>query len=532
MRRSVLLALAVLLGPLAASAQDPDAADRAWRDGDTATAERLYAAILAADSTHYAALHRMALLRAWAEDYDASLALFDRMLRLYPEATDARIDRARVLAWRGDLDRAIAALQDVLEAEPDNAAALEALGQFQSWAGRYDEAIRAYSLLERVDPGSLAAPLGIARAAAWSGDLEEAEARYRAALALDPDDVETLVGLSRTLRWQGRTADARSAARRALAADPTSAVARDEWRAVEVAFRPLASPALAHESDTDGNRMTTVSTYVRLRPLDRLSVRADAYTRDAREEGPADLDHAAHGGTITGILELGVGWGVAGTVGASVADADHGTVPAFALALSTPGREAVRATATVRRQAFDATARLIERGVIMTDATIEASTRFGERTDLGVAGGLAWFEGEVSGEENRRWSAYASASRRVMTPLTVALTVRGFGYRRDLDDGYFDPDFFGLAEILGRLTRPAGPLVLSLEGAPGLQQVGADGDARLVGRVAGSVTWPIGPARELALGALYANAGLGRLSASEDVEYAYRAFTARLTWAF
>lgn len=432
-RRALLLLGFLLLAPGTAAAQDPEAADRAWRAGDTALAERLYAGILAADSTHDAALHRMALIRAWAGRYVESLALFDRMLRLYPDAIEARIDRARVLAWSGDIGRATAAIGGILEERPDS------------------DAARA---------------------------------------------------------------------------------AREEIRALAAAAAPLASPAFARESDTDGNRMTTVSAMARFRPVAGLTLRADAYTRAAREEGPAGLDHAARGGAVTAMLALGSGWGLAGTIGASMADADHGAQPALALSVSTPGGGPVRATLAVRRQAFDATARLIANGIVTTEATAALAARPRGRADLDLAGGVAWFESRASGGENRRWSADASASWRVLAPLTLGLTARGFGFHRDLADGYFDPDFFGLAEVLARLRVPLGPFALSAEGAPGAQKVGSDGDVRPAGRVQGAVTWPIGPGRELAVGALYANAGLQRLSAAADADYAYRAITARLTWTF
>lgn len=584
-----------------ATIPDPAAADSAWHAGDTDLAERLYAEVLAEDSTHYAALHRMALIHAWEERYDDSLRLFDRLLRLYPSSVDARIDRARVLAWRGDVDPALAAIDAVLAEDPGNTAALEALAQFQSWAGRYDQALDAYSRLARLDPGHESLPYdrarvlalasrfeaasvvydsilaerpddvdalagrarallwagrtdeaaatyqrlldvepdnldalrGLAQAAAWSGDLRLAERRWRAVLATEPDDVAASVGLSRTLRWQGRDADALAAARRAVELDPTSAEARAELRAARVPFAPFAAPSVARESDSDGNRITTASAMARFRPVSPLSLRVDAYVREASERSAAaDLEQHARGATLTGSWQVGAGWGVSGTVGASVTDAASRAVPTYAVGLASPGGDPVRGNLSLRSQAFDATARLIERRVEMTELSANVRARITGSTELSAAAGSAWFLGRVSDQENHRWSAYLSASHRLGTPFTLGATTRMFGFRHDLADGYFDPDLFALAEILARWQQGLGPVELSLEAAPGLQKVRTDGDTRPVGRVAGNLTWGIAVGRELAIGALFANAGLERLSAGEDTDYEYHAITARLSWSF
>jgi tetratricopeptide (TPR) repeat protein len=600
MLRSVPVAAALLALAGTAAAQDPAAADAAWHAGEMERAERLYAEILAADSTHYTALHRTALLRAWADEHAASLALFDRLLRLYPEATDARVDRARVVAWRGDVESAIAALEAVLDDEPGNVAAVEALAQFESWAGRYDEALRAYSRLARldperesvrydrarvlawasrfeaagvvydsiladdptdvaalegkartllwagrtdsaavvferlleVDPGNTAAGRGLAQGAAWDGDLGLAERRWRAVIESAPDDVEARVGLSRTLRWQGRDGEAMDVADQALGIDPTSGDAREELRLARLALAPSAAPAFAHESDSDGNRITTLSATGRFHFAPGLSLRVDAYTRAASERSAAALEHRAHGGTVSAALQVRGGWRLTGGVGLTTTDVEPDPVPALTAAVSTPGWEPVQVTLSVRRQAFDATARLIEQRVAMTDLAANVRVRVADGTRLDLAAGAAWFMGEVSGEANRRWSGYFSLSRQLGSPFTVAATARTFGYAHDLLDGYFDPDFFGLAEVAGGWQRSLGPLEVRLNAAPGLQRVRFEGDTRPVGRVTGSLTWPLGPGRELAVTGLFTNAGLGRFSGDDDAGYTYRAATARLSWSF
>ena len=115
-----------------ASAQEATA-DSAWRRGDTERAAALYGAMLQADSSNAVALHRVALMRAWKRDFPTSLHLFDRLLALQPNDTDARVDRARVLAWKGETHGAIASLDSIIAREPNNETATQLRAQIKSW---------------------------------------------------------------------------------------------------------------------------------------------------------------------------------------------------------------------------------------------------------------------------------------------------------------------------------------------------------------------------------------------------------------
>ena len=87
------VAAVAVAAPERTAAQDP--ADVAWNEGDLATAERLYTIRVGRDSTDERALHRLALINAWADRHDAALALFDALLRVAPSNLEARRDRAR-----------------------------------------------------------------------------------------------------------------------------------------------------------------------------------------------------------------------------------------------------------------------------------------------------------------------------------------------------------------------------------------------------------------------------------------------------
>ena len=240
----------------AASAQD--AADQAWRSGDLATARRLYAERLAADSTDDRALHRVALMEAWDGRYEQSLRLFEQLLALGPNL-EAEVDRARVVAWRGQPSDAARMLTELLRRAPGYIPAMEARAEFLAWAGehgqavisyealaeilpenrsvrsararilawaaRLDESITLYDSLVRSDPGDRDARLGLGRVLGWAGQLDSASAVYAGLVARDSGDAEAWAGLAQTQSWAGRLRRAEHMLERALAADSTSVVA-------------------------------------------------------------------------------------------------------------------------------------------------------------------------------------------------------------------------------------------------------------------------------------------------------------------
>jgi tetratricopeptide (TPR) repeat protein len=209
-----------LARPLAA--QSVGDANAAWTRGDLPTAERLYLQILEADSTDGSALHRLALIRAWADRHDESITLFDRLLRHEPRNLDARVDRARVLAWRGDQGGAAAALDSVLATQPRFVPALVARAQLTSWQGSLDEALEIYGRALEVNPADRDARAGRARVLSWAEDYEGAVAAFDSLVRADPRDVEALIGLGNVLVIAERNDSARAVFTRALSIDPRS----------------------------------------------------------------------------------------------------------------------------------------------------------------------------------------------------------------------------------------------------------------------------------------------------------------------
>ena len=524
---SVALTVALATAP-GARAHAQTAADSAWVAGDVSRAESLYAAQLARADSSPRALHRLALIRAWAGEHDESLALFDRLLAGSPDNLEASLDRARVLSWRNDLDRAADAYLAVLGAHDDSREARLGLARVRAWEGDLGAAEAAYAEILAREPRDVEALAGHARMAAWAGRLDEAAARWRAALEHHPDHPVLLTGLGRALRWQGRSAAALDVLERAVDLAPDDEEALQEYRLARLSSAPRLGPSLTYESDSDGNRMTTLWLDQTLWPARHFAVNASGYARSARVAGSGESGDA-FGGLAELRLRVGGEWELDAAAGATHNTlARAGAAPQWRVRIATPGRLPAQAWARVWHRALDETAPLMRAGVEIRERTI------------GVRGGLGSVRGELAlghatfagAETNERRTASLALSRRLGTRWTLGAAARALGFDRDLSEGYFDPPFYGLAEVRTAWEARFDDWHVSAEAAPGVQKVGKD-----PGRVSGSVRTRLSLGREFGPGKIvwlhtgFSSAGLRSFSTA-GADYRYYHLALALGWAF
>ena len=126
--------------------------------------------------------------------------------------------------------------------------------------------------------------------------------------------------------------------------------------------------------------------------------------------------------------------------------------------------------------------------------------------------------------EGRGWS--------YETPFTVGGNLQIFGFTEDLNDGYFDPDFYGLLEGLGRWQQTYNQKwTFFTEFAPGMQKIRADGSLGATVRITGRVAYGISPGREISVSGVFASTGIQSFS-TEPGSYRYRAATFGGSWMF
>ncbi|MDX1394624.1 MAG: tetratricopeptide repeat protein [Gemmatimonadota bacterium] len=520
-----MLALAALIGAAPLAGQSD--ADVAWREGDIERAEALYEAEVSQGSPSPIALHRLALIRAWSERYHESLELFDRLLVAAPTSVDASLDRAKVLSWRNDLQGAVDAYAGVLVASPENREARLGLARVLSWAGRLDAAERVYHDMLSRDPHDAEALAGYARMAGWDGRLAEAERRWRNGLESHPDDVVLLTGLGATLRWRGRPGAAAEVLERAVGLAPEDEEARAEYRLARLATSPRIGPSLTYESDSDGNRMTTLYHDQSAWLSGDLAINTNGYARDARSM-PSGETGQAYGAMIELRWRTGPGWEIHGGGGVTYSTlAEEGVRPQWRLRVATPSVLPAQGWARVSSRALDETAPLMRNGIDLLE------------TSAGLRAAFLGFRGEASigvtdfygSETNRRTAGLIALTRRLGVDWNVGVVARALTFEKQLTDGYFDPDFYGLLEARVAWEGSFSGWHIQANASPGIQQVNSGGEISGAIRTRLSFGYEFGPGQVAWIHAGYSTTGLTSFSTgAADYQYFHTAFS--VGWAF
>ena len=489
----IALALLATLAPTVLRAQDP--ADAAWAAGEHDRARELYAQRVAADSNDVRALHRLALLRSWHNEFASAIHLFDRVLQLNPGDTAVAHARARTLSWSGRLGAAEDTYRTLLNANPDDA-----------------EARR-----------------GLARVASWRGDLGTGERLWREVVAADPSDVDARVGLSQLLRWRGQPSQALEEARTAVQLAPQNRDAQQQLAWAEAAFAPRIAPSVSAEFDSDDNQLITTSLSATVYLSHQVALTASGYLRSAEDNRPSIGNLETRGASLGLRADVGNGWMLGATGGVTdrqVAGADAAAT--FAASLASPAWLPVSAQLGVSRTVFDATALLIERGVEIDQANLGVTGQLGSNLRLEGGVALARFRGVT---ENDRLLARLGLDAGVNRWLRLRPRATAFWFENHVEEGYFDPDRYALGELGFGLDRYRGAWAFNAEVAPGVQQIGSDGDLQGALGARLRIGYSLGPGRDVAISFAMSNLGIERLEA-DQAGYRYQAAVISAGWGF
>lgn len=501
---------------------------------------------------------------AWSGDTPEAIREAGQILDVQPDNADARAALALFQSWSGQLDEALASYDELATIAPQYGGAQRQRAQVLAWAERYEQSLASFEALVEANPDDADARLGYARALGFSGDFDRAIAQYDQVLERSPEDIRALIGRSTVLGWAGRLADSERAALRAVDVDggsgaawaslgqvyqwqgrvgealyafesaaefaPASAEIRDQLRSTRLSMASRARPSFTWARDSDGNRMLTTSGTASVYATSRLEVQGSAYRRTLEQERTSGrIENTAFGGMIEADVQVGSGWRVSAAVGGSVTDGvGDPSFTAFRAGVRTPERHAAVVSLDVSSQGLDETVALAGRGVRADDMLL--SLRWSPAPLWRVDGVLG--EGRYEGtEENRRRSGYIGASRRIGGFFSLGASLRGFSFEKNLSDGYFDPDVYGVAELTAYwLYRPASWSFL-VEAAPGLQKIGRDGDPTGSVRTHTRAGFRLGSAREVFLSYRYSTARLVNSATGQD-GYNYSALTIGFDWAF
>jgi len=499
----------------------------AW-SGDITRAEAEVLEVLAVVPDNADALAARALFQAWAGKSDQALASYDELLSIAPEHQSGRRLRAQTGAWAGRAEESIVAYEALLAENPDDVEARIGLATTLGYAGRHARSIEEFDDVLARAPRDMRALTGAAKAQAAAGHLIEAERAADRAVDVDPENGSAWATLGQVYRAQNRDAAALEAFRTASGLAPQNAEIRDQYRAINLARAPDVRPTVTGEDDSDGNRMVTTALDGEWTLTPRLMLRGRGYFKQLEQDGGSFFfEQKAYGARLTAEYQASPGWRFRGGVGGSATDGTGDpTFVSFDMGIRTPDRNSLGFSLDVSSEGLDETAALARRGVRGTAAVL--STRWFPSTAWRVDGSVSI--GEYSGDEaNARRGWFAGVTRRLGAGFSLGLAHRGLSFEKNLDEGYFDPDFYGIVEVTSYwLYRPA-PWSVLVEVAPGVQQVTADGDPSVSLRSNVRVGYAVDQAREVSMSVGYSSAGLTRFASGSD-DYRYLALILGVAW--
>lgn len=517
----------VLLEPSNIDGRLARARVRAWQ-GDLAVARSEVNQVLALTPDNADAIALWALLQSWGGDVAGALDSYERLFSLAPEHAEGRRQQGRALGWVGRLDEAIAAYRTLVEANPDNLESWEGLAGVLALAGRYEEALEAYDHVLQEQPDNTAASNGRTKTLAWSGRLVAAEEAALATTEAAPTSGAAWAELSDVYSAQSRPADALAALRTAARLSPSDGAIRDRLNWLERRFAPAAWPTFKAESDSDGNSMLTTGLRVKWHPDSRLAIDVRGHVRDMDQDFvDGTLDSRSYRASATATYQLGPGWTVLTTLGANTTSTDDApTLLAFDATVQTPDRHPLRLSIAFATAGLDETAVLASRGIRSTQVLLSANWIVDPKTRIAGSLNVGRYEGIDS---NGRRSAEVAASRDVARGIAVGLSLRGLSFEKNLFEGYFDPDFYGVAEVTGSWSSRPLPWAFTVEVAPGVEQARRGSELSPSMRALGRAGYQIGDGREVFLSAAYSSATLTSFSNGAD-GYRYTAVVLGVNW--
>ncbi|HTS17370.1 MAG TPA: tetratricopeptide repeat protein [Verrucomicrobiae bacterium] len=150
---------------------------------------------------------------------DGASTEFSEAIRLKPDFTEARANRAKLLVVTGRPREAIAEYEALLRIAPDVADTHSDLGIVLASLGEFDLAIEHYQRALQINPGLSDVHYDLAVALMAKGRIEDAIAEYRKVVRMKPDPV-TYGNLAIALLQVGKVAEAAQQYELALALQP------------------------------------------------------------------------------------------------------------------------------------------------------------------------------------------------------------------------------------------------------------------------------------------------------------------------
>lgn len=412
---------------------------------DKALASIDQALILAPAHLDY--LRAKAELAKWAANRPAAADAYARIARLTGSETESILGIARFDAWSGRLDQAVAGYRHYLEIEPTRKEIWLELIRTEGWRGNYPAALdlledyRAHFDADRPYHEQRA------RALAWLGKSQPALAITDSLLAETPQDADILAIRAIALQAAQRPREALETLGQIEALRPDARDTADLARYLRTPQRSSVTAYANYGKDSDqvhigrwglaGEYVSSPETRYQA-GADWQKLKADSGSGLDNITGARDADYqsvwigARHSFSpqISGDLRLG---------GALGSEADE--IPIFRAGLDIRASDDWWLRPELRQDYHAVSPRALSLGIEQRSARLLARWTPGTRYTVDSEFAYSDFS-----DGNRRWEI-ALAPRRAMwrtgiVNIDLGLSARWFGFKQDLDHGYYDPQHY------------------------------------------------------------------------------------------
>ncbi|MDP3937210.1 MAG: tetratricopeptide repeat protein, partial [Deltaproteobacteria bacterium] len=380
----------------------------------------------------------LALALSWTDQLEQSLKEYEALLADDPGNRDAQLGRARVLSWRDRQGPSREAYVEVLAQDPLNAEARRSLGRVQSWRGRQRDAQRQLSEF----------------------------------VAENPDDNEGVFLLAQSQDWMGRPDKAKKTLERHLQNSPDDTRSRELLKDIEFRERPATRVDYQESHQSDQLTIHGISAEQNVFLNDGRTVVGPRYQFYRFNQKKTDVDHinvnrpglyARH--RISDSLQ----W--AGAAFIDLIDVEGARkdreIFTYDTSLTYWPNDLLRFDVGSSRTTFDNLTSL-RRGIAANFANFSVDVTPDELTR--ITGRYNW--GDFTDGNVRNWGQ-AEIERRIWNhpALFVGYQYTGFDFRREFNNGYYNPDTYNSNELIMRTTGLLGErFTYQFDGGYGAEQ--------------------------------------------------------------
>ncbi len=393
-------------------------------------------------------LRNQASLATWVGSYKTAAASFKQILSIAPDDYAAQLGLARNLAWAGKLNESVTSYKKYMKNNPEDKTAALEYARAESWRGNYPASLR---ILENYRKKFGASDIYLhekARVLAWAMRPREALSMTTPLLKKDPDNYELNVSHAIALNNSFHFKESLQTLDKIKQLQPDNPQTEAAKLYIKTPMRPSLTPGMSYYADT-----SDLSIYRALLELGfslqaptRLTAGCEVDSLNARPgsglEKTTGEEHARHDHIWLGLNHrLVPPIGLYGQLGKARIEEGREHTITYRIGGDFWVADEVRFNLERSHGFFMVSPRTVGLGIKrdINQVRLQWEPEIPYHLD-------ASFSSAALSDTNRFWEAVFSARRMVARTeaLNLDLGIGGwlFGYRYDLNNGYYDPRLY------------------------------------------------------------------------------------------